>query len=179
MAGLDIAGGSKRASNHALPLVPFIDFLLCLVMFLLVTAVWSHMARLTADASVPGDVDENPPPERRTLHVSLREETFELAWREGATVVASSEVPRRPVEADGTVTYPDLVHALRREVQTLAQTSPGATSRPERAVLHATNDAPFAELSAVLDALHAPTREFVVGSTTQKVPAFSVSFAVN
>jgi len=49
MAGIDVGGGhgGKRSVNQELPLVPFIDFILCLVMFLLVTAVWSQMARLT------------------------------------------------------------------------------------------------------------------------------------
>ena len=55
MAGIDVGGGhGRRSVNQELPLVPFIDFLLCLVMFLLVTAVWSQMARLNADAQVPG-----------------------------------------------------------------------------------------------------------------------------
>jgi biopolymer transport protein ExbD len=55
MAGIDVGGhGGKRSTNHEIPLIPFIDFLLCLVAFLLVTAVWSQMARINADARVPG-----------------------------------------------------------------------------------------------------------------------------
>ena len=48
MAGIDVGGGhgGKRSTNHEIPLIPFIDFLLCLVAFLLVTAVWSQMARI-------------------------------------------------------------------------------------------------------------------------------------
>jgi len=36
MAGIDTGGGhgGKRATNHEIPLIPFIDFLLCLVAFL-------------------------------------------------------------------------------------------------------------------------------------------------
>jgi hypothetical protein len=58
MAGIDVGGGhgGKRNVNHEIPLIPFIDFLLCLVAFLLVTAVWSQMARINADARVPGPV---------------------------------------------------------------------------------------------------------------------------
>ena len=46
MAQIDTGSPAARgrATNHELPLVPFIDFLLCLVSFLLITAVWSQMA---------------------------------------------------------------------------------------------------------------------------------------
>ncbi len=70
MAGIDVGGGhgGKRATNHEHPLIPFIDFLLCLVAFLLVTAVWSQMARINADARVPG------PPRRTSRQRSRRRE---------------------------------------------------------------------------------------------------------
>jgi hypothetical protein len=55
MATIDVGGrSSRRELNRELTLVPFIDFLLCIVAFLLVTAVWSQMARLEAQANVPG-----------------------------------------------------------------------------------------------------------------------------
>jgi len=67
MAGIDVGGGhgGKRATNHEIPLIPFIDFLLCLVAFLLVTAVWSQMARINADARVPGPPKDEPPEEMK------------------------------------------------------------------------------------------------------------------
>ena len=41
MATLDIATAAERRTvNRELPLVPFIDFLLCIVAFLLVTSGW-------------------------------------------------------------------------------------------------------------------------------------------
>ena len=84
MAGIDLGGthGGRRSNNQELPLIPFIDFLLCLVAFLLVTAVWSQMARVSADARVPGppsnpSIDSQP---ERELHVEMRgERTFQLA----------------------------------------------------------------------------------------------------
>lgn len=177
MAGLDItSSSSKRASNHELPLVPFIDFLLCLVMFLLVTAAWSHMARLEANASVPGS-GERTAPHDRELHVSVRDQVFELTWREGQTVLASATVPRRPVELDGSITYPDLIQALQRELQ-MHRPSTSGTSLGRRAILHAGNEESFAELSAILDALHAPTRDLTTDTTT-KLPAFRVAFATD
>ncbi|MET0790362.1 MAG: biopolymer transporter ExbD, partial [Polyangiaceae bacterium] len=80
MAGIDTGGGhgGKRATNHEIPLIPFIDFLLCLVAFLLVTAVWSQMARINADARVPGPPKDEPPEEQKKekqLNVEMKGET--------------------------------------------------------------------------------------------------------
>lgn len=54
--------------NHELPLVPFIDFMICLVAFLLVTAVWVQMSRINATAKVPGGGDTPAEPQKE-LHV--------------------------------------------------------------------------------------------------------------
>lgn len=70
--GTGEAGSDKRALNHQLPLVPFIDLLLCCVMFLLVTAVWNDLAQLTANTSTRGrslDVPAVQTKERLTLLV--------------------------------------------------------------------------------------------------------------
>lgn len=71
MAGIDTGGGhgGKKSVNQELPLVPFIDFLLCCVMFLLVTAVWNQLARIQTNQSIAGapsaPTDEEPPVRRR------------------------------------------------------------------------------------------------------------------
>lgn len=73
MAGIDTGGhGGKKAINQELPLVPFIDFLLCCVMFLLVTAVWNQLARIHTNQSIAGQTtaDESEPPIRRRLRIS-------------------------------------------------------------------------------------------------------------
>lgn len=41
-------GGGRKRVDHEIPLVPFIDLLLCTVMFLLVTAVWAELAAMPA-----------------------------------------------------------------------------------------------------------------------------------
>ena len=55
MAGIATqGGGSKRSAvDHEIPLVPFIDLLLCCVMFLLATAVWTHLSSLEANQQIP------------------------------------------------------------------------------------------------------------------------------
>jgi biopolymer transport protein ExbD len=75
MAGIDTGGGhgGKKSVNQELPLIPFIDFLLCCVMFLLVTAVWNQLARIEANQSIAGTptaAPEEEPPVRRRLKVT-------------------------------------------------------------------------------------------------------------
>jgi biopolymer transport protein ExbD len=57
MASLDIdtGGSGKKPVDASIPLIPFIDLLLCCVMFLLVTAVWNQLASIDASQQVPGE----------------------------------------------------------------------------------------------------------------------------
>src|SRR6188508_2912033 len=121
MAGIDVGGhGGKRSTNHEIPLIPFIDFLLCLVAFLLVTAVWSQMARINADARVPGPVGEPPVKvaKEKQLHVEMKgDRKFHLVWKEGTTVVNTIDVPRKKVELGerGDFRYPELADKVTSE----------------------------------------------------------------
>src|SRR6187455_2939726 len=116
MAGIDTGGGhgGKRATNHEIPLIPFIDFLLCLVAFLLVTAVWSRMARIDADGRAPNTATAVT--REKQLHVDMTSERkFQLSWKEGMTVVSTIEVPRKRVSVNqlGDLAYPDLAEKVR------------------------------------------------------------------
>jgi biopolymer transport protein ExbD len=51
---VDSGRGGKKAVDSDIPLIPFIDLLLCCVMFLLVTAVWNQLASIDAAQNVPG-----------------------------------------------------------------------------------------------------------------------------
>jgi hypothetical protein len=172
-----------RAVNHDLPLVPFIDFLLCLIAFLLVTAVWSQMARLSAHAMVPGQPASEPTPRERTLHLELRSpERFQLVWRDGATVVETIDVARKavPVGDQGDYKYPELARALKREwTQRGVHRAPSDLAR-DRIVLHVGNAVAFEEMAAVLDAINAPERPVTAApGTSTSIPAFSAAFAVD
>lgn len=48
-------GGGKKSVDADIPLVPFIDLLLCCVMFLLVTAVWNELASMQVTQQLPGE----------------------------------------------------------------------------------------------------------------------------
>jgi len=89
MAGIDTGSGhgGKKSVNQEIPLVPFIDFLLCCVMFLLVTAVWNQLSRLETDADVPGETapsDREPPIARRLI---VGPAGYELVVGDGSRVI--------------------------------------------------------------------------------------------
>jgi len=187
MAGIDVGGGhgGRRSVNQELPLVPFIDFLLCLLMFLLVTAVWSQMSRLNADAQVPGppnpekDIEEQK--KEKTLHVEMKgDRKFDLVWKEGTTVVNTIEVPRKQVPfGEGEYTYPDLAKKVEEEWKQNGAHRAATDKKFDQAVLHTDNTTPFVDIVAVIDAVYTPKREFKFGNQQEDVPAFNVTFSVN
>src|SRR5579859_5030797 len=104
MAGVSVEGGSKggrKALDSEINMIPMIDLLMVTVSFLLITAVWSHLSRLEANAKVPGDITAPPcegapcPPEKE-LHVDMRTpDRFVLSWRQAGAVLTTVDVPRR------------------------------------------------------------------------------------
>lgn len=189
MAGIDSGGGGgghgRRNTNHEIPLIPFIDFLLCLVAFLLVTAVWSQMARINADARVPGPPKEEPVEKQqkeKQLHVEMRgERKFQLVWKEGSTVVNTIDVERKPVKVGdtGDIRFPDLAAKVVEEWGTNGSHRSATDKKFDQAILHCDNTTPFADVIAVIDAIYTPQRDFTIGTQTEKFPAFNVTFAVN
>lgn len=185
MAQIDTGfhASSRRETNRELPLVPFIDFLLCLVSFLLITAVWSQMARVEASASVPGKPCEDGPckdEKPKRLHVDVKEKKFALSWKQGETVVATAEVERKAVKTDsGDVRYPELELRLAEEWKTQGVHKSPTDDKSDQAVLHTGNETEFGDLVAVMDALHAQQKERRIGNATARVPAFAVTFAAN
>src|SRR5882757_3289871 len=105
MAGIDVGGGhGRRSVNQELPLVPFIDFLLCLVMFLLVTAVWSQMSRLNADAQVPG-----PPNPEKDVEKKIDEE-----WKQNGSHRAATDkkFDQAILHTDNTTQFVEIVAVI-------------------------------------------------------------------
>jgi biopolymer transport protein ExbD len=74
MGGISVGGGhgGKKSVDSDIPLVPFIDLLLCCVMFLLVTAVWNQLARINANQQQPGQEAPNEPPPEEKIKVILQ-----------------------------------------------------------------------------------------------------------
>lgn len=88
MASIDTGGGhgGKKSVDQEVPLIPFIDLLFCCVMFLLATAVWNQLARISANQSVPGQAaqeDQPPPEERVKLILQVQNSGYVLASTAG------------------------------------------------------------------------------------------------
>lgn len=92
MATIQVGGGhGKRAVDHEIPLIPFIDLLLCCVMFLLVTAVWNRLAQISTPLEGPGNPSAlTQAAEEPTLYLRLTADGFEL----GSSLGDHSEIPR-------------------------------------------------------------------------------------
>src|SRR3569832_500254 len=77
---VDTGGKSgKKSVNADLNLVPYIDLLTCMVSFLLLTAVWSQLARLEAHQKGQGQAGEDTPPEKQfKLVVDVNVECFNV-----------------------------------------------------------------------------------------------------
>jgi biopolymer transport protein ExbD len=102
MGGVSVGGGGhggKKSVDSEIPLVPFIDLLLCCVMFLLVTAVWNRLARLDANQQVPGQpssADQPPPEETIRLYLQVTQGGFTIASTAGERI----EIPKAGGEYD-------------------------------------------------------------------------------
>lgn len=88
MAGINVGGGhgGKKPVDSEIPLVPFIDLLLCCVMFLLVTAVWNQLARINANQATPSQQtpEDAPPPEDKVkLILRIHSSGYTLASTDG------------------------------------------------------------------------------------------------
>lgn len=168
---------SVRAVNHQLPLVPFIDFLICLVVFLLANIGFANFARLQSSALVPGRSTDVPEAERKRLHVELQEHRFHVTWRTGATIVASNDVPSQVViEGRGERHYPELARFLDRDWRANGMHQDPADPELDQAVLHVRNSAAYEDVIAVLDALRGPQRAL---PWAKQGSVFAVSFAAD
>jgi biopolymer transport protein ExbD len=94
MGGINVGGGhgGKKSVDSEIPLVPFIDLLLCCVMFLLVTAVWNQLARLDANQNQPGQAapDQPPPEEKIKVILQIQANGYVLASSAGDRI----EIPK-------------------------------------------------------------------------------------
>ena len=82
--GTDREGHAKKSLDSEIPLVPFIDLLLCCIMFLLVTAVWNQLGRVEAQLNGPGQPEiGQPPPDVLPLAVYVTAQGYRVGGAHG------------------------------------------------------------------------------------------------
>src|SRR6476619_584785 len=122
MGGVNVGGGKggRRTLDSEINMIPMIDLLMVTISFLLITAVWTHMARINADAQVPGPPREVEPdkvePEKQ-LHIQMTSpDKFVLIWKQSGTVISTQDVPRKDnlVVRSGmkSIHYPELAQKI-------------------------------------------------------------------
>ncbi len=193
MAGVDVGGGGgkRKSLDSDVNMIPFIDLLLVTIAFLLITAVWSQMSRLNADAQVPGpprpDVEQEKVEPEKQLHIEMRStDKFVLIWKQGGTTVNSIDVPR-PADSialhkEGKaeiVRYPELAQKIESEWKANGQHQNATDKKLDQCILHTDNKTEYKYIIAVIDAVYQVQRDMSLGGKTEKVPALNVTFAVN
>ncbi len=91
---IDGGGGDRQKPLHAeLNLVPYIDLLTCMVAFLLITAVWTQLARLKVQQKGQGDADSQAIVDETRVAVAVHADGFNL--------IVKDEQKPIPLKADG------------------------------------------------------------------------------
>jgi biopolymer transport protein ExbD len=191
MGGVDVGGGGggkRKTLDSEINMIPMIDLLMVTISFLLITAVWTHMSRVNADAQVPGpprpDVEQEKIEPEKQLHVEMKaEDKFVLIWKQGSTTVDSIDVPRKDVVLqEGSVEvvrFPDLAAKVESEWKAKGQHSNPTDRKLDQAILHTDNKTEFKYIIGVIDAVYQTHREMQMGPKIEKLPAFNITFAVN
>lgn len=80
--------GGKKPLDAAINLVPFIDLLSCCISFLLITAVWTQLARMDVQQKGPGAAgatDEKPPENQVNLTLFVDKDGYIFSKSTGDT----------------------------------------------------------------------------------------------
>jgi biopolymer transport protein ExbD len=101
-------GGGKKSVNAELNLVPFIDFLSTLISFLLVSAVWTQLARInvtqkSASGGAPSDTVIQQPDQLK-ITVGVKPDNFLLS----KGPVEKVSIPKKGTEYDYERLYNEL-----------------------------------------------------------------------
>ena len=78
--------GGKKPLDAAINLVPFIDLLSCCISFLLITAVWTQLARMDVaqkGQGAAGSTDEKPPEAQLSLTLFIDKDGYTFATSQG------------------------------------------------------------------------------------------------
>ena len=107
--GVSVSTGGKsgrKSLSADLNLVPYIDLLTCMVAFLLITAAWTQLARLSASQKGQGQAGEEAPPTQVVnIVVVVNQEGFNLVVGQDQT-----PIPKKGDQYD----FPKLTEELKK-----------------------------------------------------------------
>jgi biopolymer transport protein ExbD len=90
--------GKKKSVDAVINVVPFIDLLSCCLAFLLITAVWTEVSKLSVQQAGGPSADQTPPdPKVLQLTLSITDKGFSLTAGQGGPVV---DLPRKGTDYD-------------------------------------------------------------------------------
>src|SRR5947208_1989824 len=129
--------GGKKPLDAQINLVPFIDLLSCCISFLLITAVWTQLARMDVTQKgqgAAGSTDEKPPENQVTLtlyvdkdgytfskstgentQIALKGDDYDYAKLGEILAKAKADHPDKTdlqVKADDAVIYSKIIHTM-------------------------------------------------------------------
>ena len=166
MGGVDVGGGGggkRKSLDSDINMIPFIDLLMVTISFLLITAVWSHMARINADAQVPGpprpDTEQEKTEPEKQLHIEMRSpDKFVLIWKQAGTVISTVDVPRKDNltvnNGKKSIRYPELAAKIESEWKTVGQHRVASEKKFDTAILHTDNETAYVYVIGVIDAIY-------------------------
>jgi biopolymer transport protein ExbD len=141
MAGISTSHSNpgRKSVDQEVSMVPFIDLLIVTISFLLVTAVWTSMARVPAAPQVTGEHGKLHEEEHASLRVKVTADgRASLQWQKGTKV--------DDVE---TVAVGELAGAMQRAWIAGPAREPGTS-----AILAVPANMPMGELTSVMDSIH-------------------------
>ena len=108
--------GGKKPLDAAINLVPFIDLLSCCISFLLITAVWTQLARMDVQQKgqgAAGSTDEKPPENQVNLTLFVDKDGYIFSKSTGE----STNIPCKTMGGGGICDeydYPKLDEILKK-----------------------------------------------------------------
>jgi biopolymer transport protein TolR len=110
LAGVPGGARGRRALNATVNLVPFIDLLSCCIAFLLITAVWTTVARVDVTTAGGADcVNEDGPPKPPAWTLDLGREGWTL--RGAGVALPATRATLAALLREHAVGEPLVVHA--------------------------------------------------------------------
>jgi hypothetical protein len=123
--------GRRKAVDADLNLVPYIDLLTCMVAFLLITAVWSQLARLSVAQRGQGQGDEAAISDHLRVAVLVSAESFNVIVKDD-----QKPIPKRA----GTYDYAARGRAQGRQSGAPRRERPPGALRGRHRFRHAGSD---------------------------------------